>query len=201
MASAPGFTALEASFLQGMLNHLPSVCALSLPTDASYARMLDGIWAGGTWASWGRENREAAIRLCGEQGAYHFEVRAHDGTACPYAAMAALVAGGMRGVRAGAALVTKDCLKMASALSIAERKELGISRRMPLRLEEARQYLVEDKELSADLGEDFVKTFLAVNEVSGSRIVALVTDFGQTLQRLLKDETEEKTLKKLVDHY
>ncbi|KZV88780.1 FLU1-II protein [Exidia glandulosa HHB12029] len=184
--SAPGFSALEASFLQGMLDHLPGVCALSLPTDASYARMLDGIWSGGTWASWGRENRESAIRVCGEEGNYHFEVRAHDGTACSYIAMAALIAGGMRGVRSSAPLVTKDCQKLASSLSGDERRELGISRRMPLKLEEARQYLTQDQEMKADLGEDFVKTFLAVNE---------------TLQSALKDETEEKTIKKLVDHY
>lgn len=184
--SAPGLSKLEASFLQGMLDHLPGVCALSLPTDASYTRMLDGIWSGGTWSSWGRENRESAIRLCGEEGAYHFEVRAHDGTACPYVAMAALIAGGMRGVRSSAPLVTKDCQVSAASLSERKRTELGITKRMPLNLHEARAYLKQDQELVSDLGEEFVRKFLAVNE---------------TLEKLLKDDTEEKTVQKLVDHY
>ncbi|EJD50466.1 FLU1-II [Auricularia subglabra TFB-10046 SS5] len=187
--SAPGFSKLEAAFLQGMLDHLPGVCALSLPTEASYTRMLDGIWAGGTWASWGRENRESAIRLCGEEGAYHFEVRAHDGTACPYVAMAALIAGGMRGVRASVPLAAKDCQVAAANLTERQRADLGITQpdqRMPLNLQEARSCLRQDRELVSDLGEDFVQRFLAVNE---------------TLERLLKDETEEMTVKKLVDHY
>lgn len=148
-----------------MLTHLPAVCAFSLPTEASYARMQDGIWSGGTWVSWGRENRESAIRLCGEEGNYHFEVRAHDGTACSYVAMAALIAAGMRGVRSGAPLVAKDCQLAANLHSAEERKALGVTRRLPLKLEEARSYIDEDRDLVSDLGTVFVQKFLSVNRV------------------------------------
>ncbi|KAJ8589223.1 glutamine synthetase/guanido kinase [Rhizopogon salebrosus TDB-379] len=57
-------TPLERVFLAGLLDHLPAACALTLPIRASYARMVDGIWSGGTWIALGTHNRETPVRLC-----------------------------------------------------------------------------------------------------------------------------------------
>ncbi|KAH7108273.1 FLU1-II [Auriculariales sp. MPI-PUGE-AT-0066] len=186
LPSAPGFTQMEAMVLQGILDHLPAVCAISLPTEASYARMTDGIWSGGTYATWGRENRESAVRLCGEEGGYHLEIRANDGTACPYTAMAALLSAGVIGVLDRKKLVTKNCELSAHLLTEEERRALGITRRLPLTLEEARQNLVNDGRLIRELGQEFVKAHLAVNK---------------TLQESLWDEDPAIALTRLVDHY
>lgn len=42
-------TPLERSFLQSLVDHLPSVAAFTLPTSASYARVVDGAWSGGAF--------------------------------------------------------------------------------------------------------------------------------------------------------
>lgn len=116
--------------------------------------------------TWGRDNREAPIRLCGRTGNYNFEVKSLDGTANPYIAIAALLQSGMFGVKASSALVAKDCQVLAASLSESDRRELGITKRMPLKIEEARKYLLQDKQLTDFLGSEFVEKYLAVNEAS-----------------------------------
>lgn len=44
-------TPLERSFLQSLVDYLPSVAAFTLPTSASYSRVADGVWSGGTLSS------------------------------------------------------------------------------------------------------------------------------------------------------
>lgn len=62
----------EASFLGSVLDHLPALCAFTLPTEASYARVKDGMRSGGTYVCWGsNDNREAPLRLCGSPGSHH----------------------------------------------------------------------------------------------------------------------------------
>ncbi|KZS96669.1 glutamine synthetase/guanido kinase [Sistotremastrum niveocremeum HHB9708] len=145
------FTSVESSFLQGLLNHLPSTCIFTLPTPSSYDRMKDGIWSGGTWVSWGRNNRECPIRICKKHSGYNFEVRCVDATANPYLAVAASLSAGMTGVKAGVGLDVKECsVKAACELSDAERKEKNITKRLPMNLEEARDiFIKENRELSA----------------------------------------------------
>ena len=58
-------TPLESVFLRSVLDNLQTICTFSLPTVASYARMVDGVWSDGKYVSWGTENREAPVRLCG----------------------------------------------------------------------------------------------------------------------------------------
>ena len=73
---------LEASFLAELLTHLPSLAILTLPLSASYKRMVDGAWSGGTYVCWGTDNREAPIRLCNatSPASRNFEVKCIDGT-------------------------------------------------------------------------------------------------------------------------
>ena len=84
-------TPLERSFLQALLEHLPGVAVLTLPQRSSYARVGDGLWSGGTFAAWGTDNREAAVRLTGAPDKHRFEVRTVDGTASPHLSLAAIL--------------------------------------------------------------------------------------------------------------
>lgn len=174
---APTLTPTERSFLQGVLTHLPAICAFTLPNAASYARMLDGIWSGGTYACWGTDNREAPLRLCGPAGGHHFEVKCVDGTATPHLVFAALVAAGLRGIVDGAVLATGDCTKAVYAMSIAERTAVGLANavKLPQTIRDARASLGADMGMKDLLGEDFVETYLNVNEVSlGVNMCALL---------------------------
>lgn len=133
--------------------------------------MVDGACAGGTWVAWGRDNREAPVRLAGRgagpSGAeYHFEVKCVDGTASPYLATASLLAAGMIGVRAHTELKSHGLHVAVAEMSEMEREKRGVTQRMPLTLDEARAALHEDGVMRSVLGEELVKAYLAVNKVS-----------------------------------
>ncbi|KAF9650030.1 glutamine synthetase/guanido kinase [Thelephora ganbajun] len=163
---APTLTPLESVFLQSVLDNLQAICAFSLPTVASYARMADGVWSGGTYVSWGVENREAAVRFCGTPGSHRFEIRCVDGTSNPYLSLASILAAVIHGLDTRKTLSVAGSLDIAATLGKEKRKELGIGeRRLPLKLEEARKYLDQSEVLRKGLGDNFVTKYLAVNEI------------------------------------
>ncbi|KAI0337052.1 glutamine synthetase/guanido kinase [Trametopsis cervina] len=196
-ALAPTLTASERSFLQGVLTHLPALTALTLPTSASYSRMLDGIWAGGTYVVWGSDNREAPLRLCGSPrsvdgtsgGGHHFEVKALDATANPHVALAGLLGIGARAIKAGVQLVQRDCDSGAAfAMGEEERRAFGPNGgevvRMPNSVEEAREAFKADKEVRALLGEEFVEGYLSVNGLLNESLVGKTEN--ESVAKLLK---------------
>ncbi|KAG5636329.1 hypothetical protein H0H81_008413 [Sphagnurus paluster] len=162
---------LESSFLASILENLPALTALTLPTPASYKRMTDGVWSGGTYVNWGTENREAPVRLSNatSPSSRNFEVRFVDGTANPYVALAGILGVGFSGIRTQAVLTMKDCdglTKTAAQMTEDERRALGITRRMALTWEEARANLAANQLLKDHvLGPEFTEKYLAVNQV------------------------------------
>lgn len=167
-ARAPTMTPTERSFLQGILSHIPALCALTLPTTFSYGRVMDGIWSGGTYAAWGTENREASVRVCGPAGNHHFEARFVDGTSCPYLVLAGLLGAGTQGIIEGAILQSGDCLKSVATMSEDEKREAGVlnAGRLGPTLKDARKHLENDKGLRQLLSDDFVDKYCRVNAVS-----------------------------------
>ena len=165
---APTLTSTERSFVQGILSRIPAICALTLPTTHSYERVEDGVWAGGTRATWGTDNREATVRLSGPQGAHHFEVRSVDATANPYLVLSAIIAAGMRGITDNVVLKSGDCGKGTFLMTDEEQKALGVhdAPRLPRTLDEARRNLVADGVLKKELGEEFIVAYMKVNKVS-----------------------------------
>lgn len=175
-ALAPTLTLAERSFLSGVLAHTPALCALTLPTAASYARVADGAWSGGTYTVWGSDNREAVVRVTGPRvrGRTRFEVRFVDGTACPHVALAGLLAAGINAVNQGRVLATGDCQQPVPLMNMEEKRALGVCDadgellvgRLPRTIAQARKNLANDLELHETLGAVFVKNYLSVNEVS-----------------------------------
>ncbi|EKM52265.1 uncharacterized protein PHACADRAFT_260518 [Phanerochaete carnosa HHB-10118-sp] len=184
----PTMTQAERSFLQGVLTHASALCALTLPTRYSYARVVDGVWSGGTYVSWGTEQREAPVRLTGAQGQHHFEVRFIDGTASPHLALAGVLAAGSEALVRGALLTSRDCATPVALMSEEQRAAHGVQNagRLPLTLEQARKNLAADKELGAVFGDDFVEKYNGVNAL---------------LEKILTADTEEATVTKLVNFY
>jgi glutamine synthetase len=82
-------------FIDGVLRHLESLCAFSLPDEQSYGRVGDGLWTGGSWVAWGTQNRETPLRRV-EEG--RWEVRCVDGLANMYFVVAGVVAAGLLGL-------------------------------------------------------------------------------------------------------
>lgn len=131
--------------------------------------------------AWGRDHKEVPIRLTGRADSAvddpshgpRFEIKSVDGTACPYFATASLLVAGMIGVREKAELQAHGLHVKASELTDKQRAEYGVTQRMPLNLDEAREALDRDKKLQDNLGSDVVNMFLAVNKV---QIVFYVTN-------------------------
>lgn len=91
-----GLTAAGESILAGLLARLPALTAIGAPSPASYLRLVPQRWAG-PYQCWGRENREAALRLVtgtvGERDqAANAELKSIDAAANPYLLVGAVTA-------------------------------------------------------------------------------------------------------------
>ncbi|GLX47086.1 glutamine synthetase [Streptomyces hygroscopicus subsp. hygroscopicus] len=149
-----GMTPEAESFAAGILAHLPALTAVTAPSPASYLRLRPSQWAG-VFTAWGRETREAALRLvtgsAGRQGQEaNLEVKPVDLAANPYLALGCLIAAGLDGLAAKRPLpeeVTGDPARYGAD----EAAALGV-RRLPTALPEAVAEFRADEVLRAALG-------------------------------------------------
>ena len=94
---------VATSAIAGMLEHLPASSLLLNPTINSYKRLVPG-WFAPVNASWGFENRSAALRaiMRTSPGKCRVECRRPGADANPYLALAALLASATDGLRRAA---------------------------------------------------------------------------------------------------
>jgi len=182
---------LEAAFLSSILDNLPALTALTLPIPASYKRMADGVWSGGTYVNWGTENREAPIRLSNatSPSSRNFEMRFVDGTANPYLVLAGILGAGLHGIKNQAELTVQDCPGPMTAAQMTEdaRGKLGITQRMSLTWEESRQKLSENKLLTETiLGQELTEKYLSVNKTLADALNLDGNDEAAGLTRLVE---------------
>jgi glutamine synthetase len=93
-------------FVAGILHHLPALCAVTVPSVASYYRLRPNRWAP-VLADVGALDRGTALRICPVTGSdpgqrarqCNVEFRVADATASPYLALAVLVQAGLDGIR------------------------------------------------------------------------------------------------------
>jgi glutamine synthetase len=96
-----GMTEEGEAFAAGILRNLPALLAIGAPSVASYIRLVPSHWAG-VYQVWGRENREAAVRLVTGSTGEH-DIRANVETKCfdlaanPYLVVGSLLAAGLSG--------------------------------------------------------------------------------------------------------
>lgn len=153
--------AVYEPFYAGILRSLEAIVAFNYSNSASYDRLVDGAWAGGTWIAWGTQNRETPLRKIKDS---HWEIKCLDGLANAYLAMAAIIAAGSTGVEEKLTLEFKNCQKAPASLSPEEKSELGISKSLPKSLEKALDALVMDATLENALGAEVVERYIAVKE-------------------------------------
>ncbi|GAB7352108.1 hypothetical protein MBLNU459_g2606t2 [Dothideomycetes sp. NU459] len=151
----------DSSFFAAVLAHLPSICAFTLPNEASYARVGDDLWSGGAWIAWGTQNREVPLRKV-DSPSTRWELRCVDGFANPYLAIAAVLAAGSLGVKAGEEMEMEDCLENPARLSDEQRRQKGIERRLPTTLGESLFLLEADDELKDVLGRTLTEDYIAM---------------------------------------
>ncbi|MEU5095257.1 glutamine synthetase family protein [Streptomyces sp. NPDC020996] len=161
-----GMTAEAESFTAGVLARLPALLAVTAPSPASYLRLRPSQWAG-VFTVWGRETREAAVRIVtGTTGqrerAANLEVKPVDLAANPYLALACVIAAGLDGLTSSAALpdeVTGDPVRLPAAEAAAR----GV-RRLPASLAESVAEFRADEVVRAALGPVLADAVIAVRE-------------------------------------
>ncbi len=172
-----GASPLARSFIAGVVRHMPAMCALVAPSPVSYYRLGPHHWSCG-YASFGVQNREAAIRICpstsGDPAArargFNLELRPPDATASPYLVLGALVRADLEGLRAGLEL-PPACVTDPADLSDDERLALGIVT-LPATLPEALEVFLSDERAVGWLPETMRESYLDVKRTEQSLAAA-----------------------------
>jgi glutamine synthetase len=154
------------AFVAGVLRHLPALMAVGAPGVTSYLRHLPSHWAG-TYACWGLENREAAVRMVtGSPGATstaaNIEVKCFDLHANPYLVFAGLIAAGLAGLASDASLPDPVDVDPA-VLPDADLASRGI-RRLPTSLREAVDAFAADPVVTDAFGPALTASIVAIRE-------------------------------------
>jgi glutamine synthetase len=159
-----GLTPDGAAAMGGVVAALPGILAVLAPSPAAYLRLQPHHWAG-AYACWGVENREAAVRfipgtVTSRARSANLEVKAGDGGANPYLAMAVVAAAALDGIDRGAAL-PEPVQDDPSTLAPAELRRLGVVR-LPATLDEATERLAESDLARRVMGDVLHDAFVAV---------------------------------------
>lgn len=145
-----GVSDVAASFVAGILKHLPALTAFTAPSPISYLRLKPHHWSSSyTW--FGDRDREASLRICpvnrvgktDPAKVFNIEYRPADACACPHLALGVMVRAGLEGIRqklAAPPLFSGD----PALLDDAQRDALGL-KRLPQSLSEALATLLADK--------------------------------------------------------
>jgi glutamine synthetase len=151
-----GLTDEAQSFMAGLLDGLPALLAIGAPSVASYLRLIPQRWSA-PWRCWGRENREAGVRLAAAGERANVEVKCIDAAANPYLLVGAVLALGMAGISSGLRLppeVTVDPSTLPS----------GEVEPLPRSLEETLDAFRSHEVLAEALGPELHSTIAAVRE-------------------------------------
>ena len=147
-----GLSETALSFLAGVLDHAPAICAVTDPTVNSYKRLVPGYEAP-VYVAWSDRNRSALIRKPAARipAASRIEARFPDPSCNPYLAFAALLTAGIDGIERG--LEAPDPVREnIYEFDEAKRDEYGIST-LPTNLGEAIEELENDEVIYNGLGD------------------------------------------------
>lgn len=160
---------LMENYLAGQLYCLPEILPMYAPTINSYKRLREGTWAPVT-ASWGFDNRTAAVRvLTGEQCSTRLEMRVAGADANPYLSMAASLASGLYGIKNGLKLDKKPVAGNAYH-SVGEVK-------LPSNLYDATERMARSEIAKEIFGEVFTQHFTLTREWEWREFSKAVTDW------------------------
>jgi glutamine synthetase len=166
-----GLAAVTRHFIAGVLEHAPAMMVFFNPTVNAYRRISAEALVP-TRCSWGHDHRMTLVRVPKERGAAtRLELRVGDGTANPYLAYAAALAGGLDGIRRE--------LEPPAAIEgmIYELPEAVQGLALPTTFHEALEALEADSVIHGALGAPLVETFRVIKGAELERFHAWVTDW------------------------
>lgn len=152
--SAPdGLSATARHFIGGLLHLMPQMLVMTAHTVNAYKRMVPGTWAP-TWASWGVQNRTAALRIINDSPeATRIEFRVPSADTNPHATMAFCLAAGLWGIESA---VEPPPELTGTAYDVTPAPEL----RFPRDLVEATDRLEASTHARALFGDAYVEHFV-----------------------------------------
>ncbi len=170
-------------FMAGVLEHLPAICGVTMPSLGSYKRVQPHCWSG-AFTCWGMNNREAPLRVPSSSGSSNFEVKCIDASSNPYLALGVLLAAGMDGL-ANKLDLSESVQGDPADLDDSEKERLGV-KLLPTSLDVSLGNLERDVVLCDALGASLVQSFIATRRYE---------------QELLQDKTDEEVAKLLSLRY
>eukprot|EP01129_Flabellula_baltica_P015584 TRINITY_DN7999_c0_g1_i1.p1 TRINITY_DN7999_c0_g1~~TRINITY_DN7999_c0_g1_i1.p1 ORF type:complete len:456 (+),score=88.90 TRINITY_DN7999_c0_g1_i1:30-1370(+) len=151
-----------ASFVAGILEHLPGLMAISASNPNSYQRLVENCWAG-VFSCWGYDNKEAPLRVTRSlTGLNTVEYKTPDQFSNIYLLLASVIACGIDGIKRDLELC-EPLQVNPSTLEESYRKENGIER-LPANLEDALKAFEEDELLMNLFGEERAQAYLTVKK-------------------------------------
>ena len=151
------------SFIAGIIKHAPEFIAVTNQWVNSYKRIHGGGEAPAK-ISWGKENRDAMIRIPmykpKKENSTRIEFRAPDSACNPYLAFAVTIAAGLKGVEAGYAL-----------------EKISDPKTLPANLNEAISHMEQSQLVRDTLGEHVFEYFLRNKRAEWQEYQKQVTAF------------------------
>ena len=171
-------SAVDKSYIAGLLKHAPEICSLVAQWVNSYKRLVPGYEAP-VYISWARRNRSALVRVPmykpGKEKATRAEFRCPDPACNPYLAFSVMLAAGLKGVEGKYELpapVEEDIFEMTEA----RKKEVGI-KSLPGSLEEAVANTEKSELVRECLGDHVFEKFVANKKIEWDRYRTHVSAF------------------------
>ena len=169
MTGGPGPYGLSddaQAFVAGVLDGLPALLAVGTPSVASYLRLIPQRWSA-PYQCWGRENREAGVRLVATSAEANVEVKCLDASANPYLLVGAVLALGLAGIERELRLPAEVSVDPAT-LSEDDLAASGVAP-LPRSLEEALEHFRRCDALAEAMGRSLFETIIAVRETELAR--------------------------------
>ena len=161
-----GRSELFDHFLAGVLATMRELCYFYAPNINSYKRFQPGSFAP-TAVAWGMDNRTCALRVVGHGGGLRVENRVPGGDVNPYLAVAAMMAGGLHGIR--------EALPLPPVCE--GNAYVGDYEHVPTTLAEARDLLAASAIARKALGDDVVDHYVNAADVELAAYNSAVTDW------------------------
>jgi glutamine synthetase len=164
-----------SAFVEGILQHLPALMGLTLPTVNSYRRVGPGCWTGSV-VGWGLEDKESGVRVCSNIKTKEWdnvELKLMDHTPNIYLAVAATLHAGLQGIAQG--------LELRKSLG---NEHEGTPQPLPSTVFEALDALEENASLMSMLGSKLGKAYLALRRHEAERASKMT--FEEEVHEFLK---------------
>jgi len=156
-------SAKAGSFMEGILQHLPALLSLTIPSENSFRRVGPGCWTGHS-TSWEVEDRDSALRVCldldsGE--ATHVELKVSDLVGNIYLKLASVLLAGMDGIARG--------LKLRPSAGDSDTAPVSL----PRTFTESLGFLKKDTFLTNALGADLMLAYIVLRETEVTQTAGL----------------------------